>query len=273
MKDLEISYDKPIINLHAVIMISLILICAFFYIAPLFKHKEVDKPVIKNESKVIEKVYVTIMIPPTPDGKLYFASEFEEGIRKIQNPFSFFADNASGYKRMLIRSFVYDYKRLPYMTWHNDIDQLDYRMHPHENCDFLVVYYAMYIDDRVADNVRYYIPSINNYVVTSINGDKPIYIPMDVPKQLKFIDLEYSYDFNNVEIAQYFGQHTEYSRRGKDRQTGGYTSVEDDVLRAGKSNAESGYIIYQIPKDLETKDIIAGINFASFGTSYWKLQV
>jgi hypothetical protein len=273
MKDYEISYDKPVINLQAVIFIGLILICVFFYIAPLFKQKEVITPVIKNESIAIQIEYVTVLVTPTPDGKLYFASEYESGIRKIQNPFTFRIDNASGLKDAVVKTVAYDFKRVKELTWFNDADNKWYKINPYTGYDYLIVYYAMYLDNRIGDNTQYNIPALHNFIVTGIENRDVVFYPQDYPKHLRYAELEYSYDYNNVEYAEHFGQHVEYSKRTKDKHTAGLASIEDTHINAGKSNAESGYLIYEIPKELKTDDIITGINFGNYGYGYWKLKV
>lgn len=273
MKEYEESFDKPLINLQAIFFILLIFGIVIFYASPMIFKKSTEKiEITKCESTAIQIEYITILVTPTPDGKIYFASEYQEGIRKIQNPFSFYSDNASGYKRMMVRSFVYDYKVLDYLTWYNDNDAKDYRLHPHTGYKFLVVYYAMYLDDRIADDTRYHIPSKQNFIVQSVYDNSKYYLPYEIPTHFKYLELEYSKDFDNREYAQYFGQHTEYSRNIDNRLTAGIVSVPDTVLYGGKSNCESGYIIYEIPNTLTDEELLAGIHFGKFGTAYWKLK-
>lgn len=273
MKEHELTYEKPIINLQALIFIALIILVGWFYLSPIFiKEKPIETPIIKNESKAIQIEYITVMVTPIPDGKLYFANEFSEGIRKIQNPFTFYTNNASGKKDMVVKSFVYDYKRLPYLTWHNDNDNQNYHVHPHEGYDYLIVYYAMYLDNRIADSVSYSIPSLNNFIVSDIDKSS-FYYAVDMPAHINYIELEHSYDFNNAEIAEYFGQRVSYSRRLNDKETAGIISIKEETINAGKSNAESGYIIYTIPKDIPDDRLIAGINFGENKRPWWKLVV
>ena len=263
--DDEYSFN-PQVAIFAVIAI-IILVAIFFPYGSIEK-----KPaVVENKSTAIQIEYITVMVTPTPDGKLYYANEFDPGIRKIQNPFSFYRDNASGQKALRVTSMVYDYKIFNYITWHNPSDQKDYTMYPNDGMRFLFVFYAMYLDDRIADDTRFNIPSPNNYVVQSIK-DKSTYLPLVYPEQLRFLELEYAKTMDNKEQAQYFGQHREYTRNSDAKDTAGEISVKDTVLRGGKSNMMSGYILYEVPRYLEPEDMIAGINFYSWGSPWWRLK-
>lgn len=274
MKEYEQNFQKPIINLQAVFFIVLILACGYFYISPMMSKKVIDKPVVNetNISKVIQIEYVTVLVTPTPDGKLYYASEYQEGIRKIGNKFSFHADNASGYKRMYVSSVVFNYKTIESLHWFNPTDYKYYTMIPHEGYKYLIVYYALWMDDRVADDTRFYIPKSENYVVQSVHDDTKFYYPLDYPYQLRFAELEDDLDYRNKEPIQAFGQHREYSRTSDALNTAGEISIPDTILRAGLSNTMSGYKVYEIPNYLEDEELIAGINFYSFGNTWWRLK-
>ena len=271
--DYETDLDNKPINFQfiGIILIALVITTILFY-PFIFKEKKTSITPVKNESKVIQIEYITVLVTPTPDGKLYYASEQEEGIRKIQNPFSFYADNASGHKRMKVISTVYDYKIFDKLHWHNPSDNKDYEMLPQTGNKFLFVFYAMYLDDRTADDTRYYIPDSSKYVIQSIYDNNHIYYPIDYPYQLRILEMENSRDYTNTIEAQYFGTTRYYSKSSEYRKTAGETYTKNEVLRGGKSNAQSGYIVYEIPSILESNELIAGINFGSFGTSWWRLK-
>lgn len=272
MKEYEQSFDNPIINLQALFFIILIVSVGFWYLSPIVFHKESIKPIIKNESTAIQIVYVNVTVTPTIDGKIYYANEYQEGIRKIQNKFTFSADNASGYKRMYVSSTVYDYKITDNLHWFNPSDYKYYSMVPHVGYKYLIVYYAMWMDNRVADDTPFYIPKSENYIVQSIYDDTKSYRPLDYPFQLRFAELEDDLDYRKKESIQSFGQHREYSRTSDAKNTAGEISVEDTILRAGLSNTMSGYKIYEIPNYLKDDELIAGINFYAFGNSWWRLS-
>lgn len=271
MKEYEEDYDKPLINLQAVFFIILIIACSYFYLQPIFFKKPEVKPV-ENKSDAIQIVYVNVTVEPTPDGKIYYASEYQEGIRKIQNKFSFYADNASGFKRMYVSSTVFNYKTIEKLHWFNPSDYKYYDMVPHEGYKYLIVYYAMWMDDRAADDTRFYIPSSKNYVVQSIYDADKTYFPLDYPFQLRIAELEDDLDYRGKESIQAFGQHREYSRKSDAINTAGEISVSDTILRAGLSNTLSGYKIYEIPNYLKDEELIAGINFYAFGSAWWRLK-
>lgn len=272
MKEYEQSFDKPIINLQALFFIVLIIGAGFWYLSPIVFPKEKVSPIIKNESTAIQIVYINVTVTPTPDGKLYYASEYQNGIRKISNKFSFYADNASGFKRMYISSTVFNYKTIESLHWFNPTDYKYYSMVPHVGYKYLIVYYAMWMDDRAADNTQFHIPKSENFVVQSLHDSNRLYYPIDYPAQLRFAEMEDDLDYRNKESIQSFGQHREYTRKSDGKNTAGEISVEDTILRAGLSNTMSGYKIYEIPDYLKDDELIAGINFYAFGDTWWRLK-
>ena len=268
--DYEIEYDTGI-NWSLLILI-LIFGLAFFNAYSSITAKPVEIAPIKNESKAIQIEYVTILITPTPDGKLYYAGEYEEGVRKIQNPFTFIDYNASGYKTMKVSAFVYDYKTFNVLHWFNPSDQLYYPSFPKENMKYLVVYYAIYLDDVLADDTRFPLPNSDKFVVASNVEPDKFYYPVEFEKQLRIKELEFSKDFNNIDQAQYFGQRRLYSRVEKYTSTAGEYSDVHNIVRGGINNAESGYVIYEIPNNMPDDQLIAGMNLYAFGNTWWRLK-
>lgn len=259
---------NPKIKIIAVIIIILFIISGIPF--KLLKPAKITNETSINNTIIIYK-NITIMITPTPDGKLYYANEFQEGIRKIQNPFTFYRSNATGFKNLRISSFVYDYKILDKVHWHNPSDNLDYEMNPTKDFKFLFVFYAVTMETRIADDTRFYLPDSKNFVVQEL-GKTRLYIPIDYPKQLRLIELENSRDYTNTIQAEYFGQYRKYLSNLEYSNTAGETSISTPWLGGGKSNTISGYIVYEIPNNINEKNLIAGINFYSFGNTWWKLK-
>jgi hypothetical protein len=237
--------------------------------------KGIQKPtIIKNTTNIstaIEIVYITITVTPTPDGLQFFSSEYDNGIRKIHRPFSFYTDNSSGYKSLKVSSYVYDYKIFQKLHWHNPSDSLDYTTLPTEGKKFIVVFYAMILDDKIGDDSSFYLPRSSTFVIADRLKDKT-FSPYEYPKQLRILELENSYDYTDTIQAQYFGQHREYTSGISAKDTAGEISIEHDRIKPGLSNTESGYVIYEIDNDSQAENLITGINFYSFGSSWWKLK-
>jgi hypothetical protein len=64
-----------------------------------------------------------------------------------------------------------------------------------------------------------------------------------------------------------------YSHSSEYVHTAGEYSLKDYYLKSGLSNSLDGYILYEIPKNAEPKDIIVTGKFYSFGQSSWLLKV
>lgn len=272
MEDYEVNFSQKIINPHFIIIIIISIGLFYFFAYPIMQthtEKNVDIPPVKNISTVVE--YVTVLVTPTPDGKTYFASEFQSGIRKIQNPFSFYRKNVTGLKDIKVTSFVYDYRIYNVLHWFNPSDYKYYEMSADSDKKFLFVFYAMYMDDIAGDDTRFYIPNKRNYVVQSLKNNK-LYYPIEYPNQLRIEELEYAYDYTNTNKAQYFGQIRKYTRDLSASNTAGEISIEQNWLRGGLSNMQSGYILYEIPSEIKDEDLLAGINFYGYGNAWWKLK-
>lgn len=264
----EPSYkNSPNYFLIFVLIISVCIIVGYVYT---HGQKPIE-PIIKNESKMVQIEYVTVIVTPTPDGKLYYANEFDNGIRKIQNPFSFFSDNATGLKDLKITSMVYDYKIYNKLHWYNPSDGLYYEMSPSKDMKYLFVFFASYMDDVTADDTRFYIPNTSNYVIQSIYKND-VYTPIEYPKQIRFTEMEYSKDFKNRESAQYYGGIRSYTRSIDYKNSAGEIFIETNVLRGGESNYISGYLLYEIPKEMYEQELIFGVNYYAYGNAWWRLK-
>ena len=273
--DYEDDYDlKPFnFQLLAIIGICCLVVGVFAY--PFILKSLEPKPVPiqepKNESKLIQIEYVTVLVTPTPDGQTYYATEYENGIRKINNPFSFYRKDASGKKELKLMSIVYDYKITNSLHWHNPSDNIDYEQKPSKNKKYLWVFYGMWLDDRVSDDTRFYRPSTKNFVVINRKTEQS-YNPIDYPKHLRISELEYSYDITGTIQSEYFGTKRLYSSSTEYANTAGEYSDEQQWIQGGKSNAQSGYVLYEIEESDDVKDLIAGINFYSWGDAFWRLS-
>ncbi len=235
-------------------------------ILPLFI-REPNTEEIKNP--IITQVeYITIMVTPTPDGIKIFSNEFENGTRLIGRPFSWIREDVLGYQDMKVTTTVYDYIMLDKLHWFNPSDYKYYEQEPsREDMKFLFVLFNIYMDDKAGEDTRMWLPKDN--LMNVLIGNK-IYSPLDYPKQIRFKELENTYNMNDDSIIQAYGQFKTYEKGNP--KTAGEISEEHYYLRGGKSNAEDGYIMFEIPKDTKAEDIIFRANFYDFGYSAWRLK-
>lgn len=59
---------------------------------------------------------------------------------------------------------------------------------------------------------------------------------------------------------------------GYSPETGGYVALRIGEIHIGKSNSESGYLLFEVPKDTMPEDVILLGNFQRFGTAYWRFD-
>lgn len=213
--------------------------------------------------------YIEILVTPTIDGKQYFASEYQTGLRKINNWFSYYREDALGKQDMNIHVIVYDYKIFNKYTWFNPQDWKYYVEFPHEGKKFIFVFINIYMDDVIADDTRAWFPDESHFAV-QINNK--LYLPIPIEKELKIEELKYSYNYNKDTIAQYYGTYRYYSSDLSHAKTAGETYENLTYIKGGLSNAISGYLLFEIPKDIPDEDLIVTGSFNAFGNSGWLLK-
>jgi hypothetical protein len=225
---------------------------------------------INNTTHEVITVYKTIeiLVTPTIDGKEYFASEYENGIRKIQRPFSFFRENATGYKDLSIHAVIYDYKVFNSYHWFNPTTYKYQEETPSkENVKFVFVFANIYSDDIIGDDSRFWIPTEGMFVLETLEG---MYYPVKFEKQIRIKELEDSFNYNDNSMVTAYNSQREYSRSKEHLNTAGETFSTIDVLKGGESNAIDGYLLFEIPEN-ELWRMQLWENFYAFGNAGWKL--
>lgn len=271
MNEYEIDFDKKPINYRfiALIIFSAVVIGFLFY--PMISLKsETIKPVIQNQSTAIQIEYITVIVTPIPDGKLYYASEYQEGIRKIKRPFSFLRYDALGEKDLFIHSEVYDYKVFNSYHWFNPTDYKYYEQYPiSDKNKFVFVFFSIYSDDIIGDDTRFWIPKEN---MMQLQINEISYSPIEFVKSLRIKELEDSYNSNDNSRVTAFNSNRVYSSSSEAAKTAGEITESIDVLKGGISNKIDGYIIFEIPRESLDSDMLFACNFYSWGNGLWRLK-
>lgn len=268
----EETFEPQIFNyrLLALLCFCAILFGVFMY--PILFQTSKPEPIkiIENKSDAIQIEYVTVFVTPVPDGKIYFASEYNTGIRKINRPFSFIRENTIGYQNTVVHAVVYDYKIFNYYTWFNPTDYSYYRQYPiGETNKFIFVFYNIYLDDISGDDTRLWITTEKQM---NLQIGNTVYNPLEYPKQLRIKELEETYNYNDDNRVSAYNSLRLYSSSINNKNTAGEFSQSIDVLKGGKSNSIDGYILFEIPKDTKDEDILFAANYNSFGESFWRLK-
>jgi hypothetical protein len=255
------------------------------------KHPEIITALKQDNytSVIVEKpVYITVT--PTPDGITYYAGEYQNGTRLLSHPFSWYRTDVNLPNNSLkISANVYDYRIFPNFHY-KDLDYSDSlngiyaEQNPNSNDDeFLFVMVDIYADSTITNTPNVWLPKQNSYAI-AISG--VTYYPVTYPFQLQIKELEEHTTQQNDFFIGAYGQYKQYIKSGynhnelfnngtvmPDTNSGiaGVTSQSLFYIPKGSSNMIDGYILFEIPKNTDLKDITVLGNFFSFGNAQWKL--
>lgn len=263
------------INEKIPIVICIILIIFCLSGIPFKFAKNIISPVKENITVNVtpQIIYVnqtiTVLVTPTIDGKTYFASEYQEGIRKIKRPFSFIRPDVSGRKDLVTHVVIYDYKVFNSYTWFNPSDYKYYKQYPTEGYKFVFVFINIYMDNIMGDDPRMWCPDERHY---GLQANDILYMPIEFEKQLRIKELEETYNYNDDSRVGYYATFKYTSSNLEHAKTAGETYNNLTYLRGGKSNAIDGYLVYEVPINTKDEDLILSGNFYTFGDAAWKLK-
>jgi len=232
-------------------------------------HQEINQTVNITPPIIIYQTK-EVFVYPTIDGNIYFASEYQEGIRKIKRPFSFYRKEAIGLKDLSIHAVIYDYKIFNSYHWFNPTDYKYYEVFPiNPENKFLFVFANIYMDDIIADDTRFWIPTEKQF---NVQVYETVYNPISFPKQIRIKELEDTFNYNDNSMVTAYNSLRQYKTSNEYQNTAGETFESIDVLKGGKSNAIDGYLLFELDKNTPDEDILVCENFYSFGSSCWKLK-
>lgn len=234
----------------------------------------IPEPKVINQTKLIYiNQTTTVLVTPTPDGKTYWANEYQSGIRKLSNPYSYIdyhtSDGVSDNNAFKLSINVYDYRMFNYIHVFNPSDYKYYIYPPNDGYKFLFVFVDISIDEVISDNIRIWLPSSDKFLI-QYNNQLYSEFPDDSTKQIRIRELENVPTINKEEYIQYYGQRRQYDISYT--HSAGEYSEKSYYLYEGSSNRINGYILYEIPIGAEPDDIYVNANFGGFGKSSWKLS-
>lgn len=271
--------SEPIIDLSELnprFVIWMLIIIGFAAIAiyPIFA----AQPVIEKPNMTVKEVIIKeVMVYPTPDGIKIYAPTYESGVRKLNHPFSFIRKNVTGNyttqkqitgQDLMITSLVYNYIILEDYSWFNPADYFYYREQPQEGYKYIFVCFVMWMDNDVYDDTRFWLPKEH---MINLQYRDTVYSSVWFPKQLRIKELETVPNYNNDAYIKAYGQYRAYNPEESAVKTAGEISIDEYYLRGGKSNAQDGYLLFEIPKEARAEDLIFHVSFYELGYSGWRL--
>jgi len=229
-------------------------------------HKEDEE--ITVEPIVVDH-YIEVLVTPTADGHIYFASEYQNGTRMLKRPFSWIRYDALYEQDMKVTTIVYDYRFFDKLHWFNPTEYKYREIEPNTpGFKYLFVFVTMWMDDVIGDDTRMWALDRNAFAV-QVGGTG--YTPQAYPYQLRFKELETTPNFDETTYIEAFKQRRGYNSEEFYIKTAGEYSDETYYLRGGKSNAIDGYLLFEVPKDTTAEDCMVLARFYSFGSSNWRL--
>lgn len=160
---------------------------------------------------------------------------------------------------------VYGYRFLPSYHYHDlQWGTRSFRLMRPEyyGNKFLFVYVNSYTD---GDDVRMYGVKQRNFVL-HINGSMYFpHLPGDMYNPIQWIkELEYDYSYDRSTMIRPFNY-----KIVQEAGTGIITAVEQDYIYGGRSNADDGYIIFEVPVDTKPEDVEVWGQFSNVGGEVW----
>ena len=210
----------------------------------MFPNKDKVKPNLTPNITVITKIVTQIVtVTPTPDGHTYFASEYQNGTRLMQRPFSFirynamlnqnanrtpFTDNESlsqqinSYnssnlvrpeltpdgKDMKITTIVYDYRLFDKLHQFNPETYKYEELTPDDGKQFCMIFVHTFMDDVIGDDTRMWMFSGKSFVV--YDGTQS-YLPYEYQVERRFREVENVLVFDKSTRIQAYKSFRQYS--------------------------------------------------------------
>lgn len=255
------------------IIIAIIIVLGFnFYVHPMdliFKPQNTTNLTPVNNTIIIYR-NVTVTVTPTPDGKTYFAGEYENGIRKMGRYFSWLNKDVQGNTSMSGHVKVYDTRYFDSLHIYNPADARWYEIKPaNDDNQYCLVFVKMYIDNVIGNGAPdLWLPNEQHFYLQSQNK---IYYPVIWQKELKIKELENTWNDNNDYRIEYYGVFNAYSRDLKYKATAGEYAQDIYWVLGGESNSIDGYIVYEIPKGSKPDENYVLSDLYSFGNPSWVL--
>ena len=262
---------NPKISIIVIVIIFFVIISGIPF--KMVKDTFSPKPVINiTPTPTPITIYETIevFVTPTIDGKVYFANEYQSGIRKLGRYFSYFREDVLGKKDMSAHVKVYDYRIFPRLHIFNPANYKYEEILPRENEKYILIFVKFYLDDIAGDDVRPWLPDENHFY---ISARETLYSPInDWPKQVRIREIENTATDNLATNIEYYGYQNMYSKDKQYASTAGEYAEEFYWVKWGESNAIDGYIIYTIPSDINEDEITVVGNLFAFGQPAWTLK-
>jgi len=179
--------------------------------------------------------------------------------------------NVSGRQNMVLKTTIYRIKQMPnYYTWEwnwgGPTDgSADWANVPDEGNKFVFVWVCQYLDGQN----QTYDPQIwsmdENHISLEINGKIYENKNREVDLTAPIREFENIYDLSNTSRTGPYAR-----KRVQNIRSGIITADDPAWLRMGRSNAQDGWVLFEVPREADISKAIIHMDFMALGKrAYW----
>ena len=196
-----------------------------------------------------------------------YVDPFIHGERSENQWFKWYRQDVSGLKDMTVGIIAYRHTFLDSYTWYNAATGNYQEQYPESGKRYFAVWIhqemfgtnatndpRMWGFDKTAFRLQY-----KNQLIPS----DTVHLPVN-----RILEFDELMDYYHVVTAPPFGYRVFYS--GFNPETAGMVAEPIGYLRMGKGNSIDGYLLFEIPKEAFSEDVMLLGSFSTFGTAYWR---
>ena len=183
--------------------------------------------------------------------------------------FKWLRPDVSGNSDLHAGIIVYDHAWLDSYTWYNIPMGQYYKEFPTEGNRYFAVWIAQEAFGTDAHNNTGFYPFYENAFRLQVK-DQIIEVDTIHNPTCRILEFDNKDDYYNVITAPPLGYYIK--KIGYSPETGGYVALRIGEIYIGQSNSESGYLLFEVPKDTQPEDVMLLGNFQRFGTAYWRFE-
>ena len=233
------------------------------------ENKEIAYQEKLKQDKLLEDSFIQVVLEPTAiptPYQLYAPKPIRiDNSLDIGQYFKWSSLNASGLKGIGVNTTMYGYKELNRFTYYDyQWGQDFFEVAP----DGMEYFFAYIYTEMIDDGATIYLPQQYNYGL--LINDEMYYPTLFNYEQNQIREMDEQFNKNHVERIKPYAYEYLYAQNNLTHVKSPIMSPRE-YLRAGKSNAEDGYIIFTIPKEHNKRMLRLYGDFFSFGSASWKI--
>lgn len=210
---------------------------------------------------------------PTPEAietlDIEYIDPFASGQRAEREWYKWYRPDVQGLKDMQIGIVVYRHRFLDRYTWWNPSTGNYFTQRPTEGNRFFAVWvHQEMIGTNQTDDPSFWAFDTNSFALQVKDRLAPRGTHNPLVRIKEFDDYT---DYYDTVTAPPFGYHIRYT--GHNPESGGFLAEKIGVLRMGQGNAIDGFILYEVPKETQLRDLKMLGEFGTFGSAQWTFPV